>query len=637
MPLLCLSVLLGSLMSAPSVVGQPDDTNLSGAIFTQWNIAELEADLDDFFTQQMALHFEEENIAAATVAVVRADQLVYAEGFANADIELDSPIDPQNSLFKAGSVSKIFTWTAIMQLVEEGLISLDADVNEYLSDFKIASNFEEPIRVRHLMDHTSGFEDGTFGYRLPESEADLKPLAEAVAYRIPLRIRPPGQISSYSNYGTSLAGVIIENVSGMSFPVYMRSQIFLPLQMNNSSFREPAPERLQPMLTKSYSYDGDHFVAEQHQLLGLFAPAGSLTTSATDMAHFMIAHLQGGQFEGSRILQAATVALMHTRSFSHDSRLPGMAHGFQEMEVQGQRVLAHGGDTGNYHSLLALLPAYNAGLFVSYDNGGTESRMDLLRNFVARYIGEVEIENQPQPAGFAVRAPLFVGDYRLNRHNWSTFEKLLSLAFNIRVSTGGDGQLNVRGGGITGTYQEIEPFYFREIGSERRLVFHESGDNSIDQLFVSTLPFMAAYRAKWYQNRTFNLSLVSMGVLLSLAGLFASLFGRQAQWRTDKQLRTAHRTMLLNACLYLLFLTAFIGLFLTGYGSYAISVPRSMRLLLLLPYLMLVLSLVQLAFLRKVWQVQGWGILRRIHFTAFAVVFAALTWFYYYWNLYGFR
>src|SRR3990172_1351525 len=216
---------------------------LSRPVFSQPRSRE---DLEAFFDGVVAAQMRSHSIASATVSVVKDGELFFAKGYGYADREARRPVDPERTLFRPGSISKLFTWTSVMQLVEQGKIDLDANVNQHLSDFQIPDTFPEPITMKHLMTHTPGFEDGALGYLLIKSASDLVPLSASLAAHVPRRVRPAGAYSSYSNYGTALAGLIVANVSGMPFEEYVEKNIFEPLDMSRSTFREPLPERLAP-------------------------------------------------------------------------------------------------------------------------------------------------------------------------------------------------------------------------------------------------------------------------------------------------------------------------------------------------------------------------------------------------------
>ena len=317
------------------------------------------ADLEAFLDGLMAAHMPSQKIPAATVSVVKDGQLFFAKGYGFADREKKTLVVADRTLFRPGSISKLFTWTAVMQLVERGQIDLDTDVNTYLKSFQIPATYPEPITMTHLLTHTAGFEDGALGYLILKDEKGVRPLAEALEAHIPDRVRPPGTWSSYSNFGTALAGLIVEEISGLPFAEYIGKNILEPLSMNHSTFHEPLPEALAPDMAVGYRWKNGLYEPGFFEYVSNFAPAGALSSTATDMANFMIAHLQLGRFGDGRILEEATARQMHSRLFTADPRLPGMAHGFYESNIHGQHVIGHGGDTSFFHSDLALFTEQN--------------------------------------------------------------------------------------------------------------------------------------------------------------------------------------------------------------------------------------------------------------------------------------
>ncbi|HET6326325.1 MAG TPA: serine hydrolase domain-containing protein, partial [Planctomycetaceae bacterium] len=153
-------------------------------------------DLEAFFDGALMVQLESKHIAGAVVAVVVGDKLVFSKGYGYADVETGRPVDPQTTLFRIASVSKLFTWTAVMQLVEEGKLDLDADVNVYLkgTGVQIPPAFGKPITLKNLLTHSAGFEDRPIG--LFAHQPSDKPLAESLKNDIPARVRPPGTLSA---------------------------------------------------------------------------------------------------------------------------------------------------------------------------------------------------------------------------------------------------------------------------------------------------------------------------------------------------------------------------------------------------------------------------------------------------------
>ncbi|MBO0722048.1 MAG: beta-lactamase family protein, partial [Blastocatellia bacterium] len=246
-------------------------------------------DVTVFFDALLPLLIRRDEIAGAVVAVVKDGRVLFAKGYGYADVAARRPVSADATLFRVASISKLFTWTAVMQLVEQGKLDLDRDVNLYL-DFQIPATYPQAITLRHLMTHTPGFQMASPDHsRWPGT--DLLPLKEYLLKYLPPRIFPPGSTPAYSNYGAALAGYIVQRVSGQPFEEYVAEHIFRPLGMAHSTFVQPLPNALKPMMSQGYGLASES--AGQFFLVP-GSPAGSLYTTATDMARFMLAHLKDG-------------------------------------------------------------------------------------------------------------------------------------------------------------------------------------------------------------------------------------------------------------------------------------------------------------------------------------------------------
>src|SRR4051794_37659313 len=262
------------------------------------------------------------DIPGGVVVVVKDGQVLTERGYGYSNVAKKTKVDPKNTLFRPGSISKLFTWTALMQQVEQGKVDLNADVNKYI-DFKIPPYQGKPVRVIDLMTHTPGFEEAVKDL-ITLNEKDAVPFDALLKRWVPNRIYAPGTTPAYSNYGASLAGYIVQRVSGEPFDAYVARHIFAPLGMQHATFTQPLPAGLKPLMSEGYVSGKDkpygyEFVSA--------APAGSLAATGEDMGRFMIAHLQNGEYNGQRILQPATAQLMHSRANTPFPHLDGMAHG----------------------------------------------------------------------------------------------------------------------------------------------------------------------------------------------------------------------------------------------------------------------------------------------------------------------
>lgn len=489
------------------------DGNKVGSVASLDDRQILGAFIDGVMAGQMAkTHF-----AGATVSVVVGDEIAFSKGYGHADVENDVDVDAATTMFRIGSVSKLFIWTAVMQLVEDGKIDLDEDVNTYLADSGVAvpATFGQPITMNHLISHTAGFEDYVTGL-MGDSHLALKPIDAVMKSEMPRRVRPPGDLASYSNHGCLLAAVVIEQVSGISWETFVAERILAPLEMENTLLEQPPKDQMPKNLSVGYTYNAEanEFESEDFEYI-LPAPAGCIDASADDMARFMIAHMNSGKFKEASLLKPETVAQMHSRSHWHDDRIDAMCHGFWERHQNGVRILEHGGDTNLFHSQLAILPEQKVGLFVSYNTGhATQTREELLGAFLDRYF-PVERDKLDPPKDFGNRAGRFAGSYKMLRYDHSTFAKLMMIFQVVPVAIDDDDRLSIAGK----SFVEVEPLKFKEEHGQRTVVFRENEAGKVTHLFLNNAPAIALQKMEWYESPYFHLGLFVGCVLLFLSAI----------------------------------------------------------------------------------------------------------------------
>ena len=478
------------------------------------NVADLEAFLDGI----MAIQLADKHIAGATISVVVDDKLFFAKGYGFAEVAAQKPVSAEATMFRIASVSKLFTWTAVMQLAEQGKLDLDADINKYLTDFKVPETFPQPITLKNLLTHTPGFEDqfiGLFAHSPNTSET----LGEILARELPTRVRGPGQLASYSNHGTALAGYIVSQVAGMPWEDYIEKNILEPLDMHHTTVRQPPEDKLPADLSKGYKFVRGKFQEEGFEYVPT-APAGVMSASAGDMAKFMIAHLQNGRYESTRILQEDSARKMRETLFTHDDRLEGMAYGFMRATYNGEHILHHGGDTLLFHSFFVMLPERGTGFFVSYntDTAGGRPRTELMEAFLDRYYPATS-KTAPEPlAGFSDRAARYTGTYCGIRRSYTSVAKLGALLNAAKVTADGE-TLVVSGGSSPKRYFEIAPLVFRQEGGQETLVFGEDAKGNVTQLFFGNNPAGALVRLPWYETPNFTIALLAIGGALLLSAI----------------------------------------------------------------------------------------------------------------------
>src|SRR5208283_4948827 len=354
----------------------------AGAIAThQLSPADLEAFLDGFVPYAL----KNADIAGLTLVVVKDGQILLKKGYGYADVKTNRPMDPDLTLVRPGSTSKLFTWTAVMQLVEQGKLDLDRDVNDYL-DFKVTSSFSKPITLRNLMTHRAGFEEGLKSILMYDPK-QLITTEDYLKHHQRPTLFPPGEVPAYSNYGAALAGYIVQRVSGEPFESYVQHHIYAPLGMTRSTFQQPAPEQFKAGLSQGYMTASEP--PRPFELI-ITAPAGSMSTTADDMAKFMIAYLQEGRYQDNRILKPGTVHQMFEPAVRQIDDVDVMGLGFFEENRNGHRVRGHGGDTIVFHTDLDLFVDDGVGIFFSLNSRGENDgvyaiRQALFDAFADRY------------------------------------------------------------------------------------------------------------------------------------------------------------------------------------------------------------------------------------------------------------
>lgn len=599
-------------------------------------------ELEVFLDSVMGENLEGDHIPGATVAVVKDGELLFAKGYGYADLKDREPVVAGETLFRVGSVGKPFTATAVMQLVEEGRLDLSADVNTYLEDFEIPDTYPKPITLHHLLTHTAGFEERVKGVYARNAD-DIRPLGEYLADDMPARVRPPGEFAAYSNYGVTLAGYIVEQVSGMPYDRYVEENILKPLEMHHTTTRQPPPPELAGNVSVGYTYQNGGYETEEFEFYNI-APAGSMSATATDMAKFMISHLQDGRYGDERILQEATAQEMHRRHFSNDPKVNGIGYGFMEMDRNGQRTVMHGGETSWFRTALWLFPEQDVGLFVSYNSaGGEEAREQLFDAFLDRYYPAPDPPTGKPPADFRERADRFTGSYWPTRAAQTTPEKLNALTQMRSVSVAGDGTLLTRPlRGDPQRWVEVRPLVFREVDGHGTLVFREDGQGRITHFFFDVPQTWAYVRLAWYETPAFHAGLLATSAVLFLSAIMVWPVGAFINARKGKAgspgLSRLARWLAGGA-------GALSVLYLIGYPL-ALSViarsnllelvygdPPLLRAMQVLPLLIIALAAAALAFTVVVWRRRYWGVAGRVHYTLVAAAGLAFVWFLYYWNL----
>ena len=470
---LCSLVLLSAAAFAldETVDGNGSGASVDGSDGARSAPELAQADLETWLDGLIPYALQTGDVAGAVVVVVKDGQVLLQKGYGYADVQAGKPVDPQRTLFRAGSVAKLVTDTAVMQQVELGKLDLDADINAYL-DFRIPDAFGKPVTLRNLMNHTAGFEELLRG--LMQSDPKAHQSIDAYLRETkPARMFPPGEAPSYCNYCLTLAAYIVQRVSGEAFDDYLDRRIFQPLDMQRSTFRQPLPEQFADDMSKGYEVASSE--PRYYELVGP-APAGSMAATGADMARFMIAHLQM-ESGGSPLLRPETARLMHTSVLRTAPPTHGNSLGFFERHRNGRRIIGHAGDTQFFHSDLLLFPDDNVGLFMSFNSAGKNGAVYRLRNalfdqFADRYF-PAPAPQAPTTATAVEHAREVAGLYASSRRAQTSFSVALTLLGQARVVARDDGALVIAElTGLNGqpkVWREAAPYVWREVGGQERL------------------------------------------------------------------------------------------------------------------------------------------------------------------------
>lgn len=589
----------------------------------------LESYLDEFIIKKMA----EYHIPGLVIVMVKDGAVFISKGYGYANLEKKIPVKPDETVFRAGSVSKLFTATAAMQLHEQGKLDLNTNVNEYLKLFKLEENYPKPVTMADLLTHTAGFRGRAFGV-LTRKESERRPLGEFLATNMPPRSLPPASVINYSNHGFYLAGHLVEVISGLPFDQYVADNILRRLGMNKSSFGRPA--ELLPFLAKGYSYrNGNHQVVPAEYPIPLSSPAGSLIATADDMARFMIAQLQGGHYGNQRILNESTCREMQKQQFTNDPRLPGACYGFYEYHDYNQRAILHDGDVSGFSSRLFLLPDRNLGFFVCNNTGNSRLRMELTDHLLSHYFHTAEkIFPAETVAGTKTEAKRLAGSYRTLRLGLDSFDKLSYSGAVLKITEK-----------TVSSWIEVKPRLFQVPKSKTRIAFREDQKGNIQYLFFDAQQMPIAYeKLAWYENYlrfphvwfgVFAIAFLCIGIIRPVFNRIRAR--RKPLIKTSRLVRYTQSSVAIISGIYFIFIAGFTPAFLLSEEKIAFGVPRLISALLVLPVMNLVLTAAFIILFIMTWKDKYWDLKKRMYYTLVALIFIGFALYINYWNLLGFQ
>ena len=585
-----------------------------------------DATLEAFVDGVVEAHRRGHHTPGVVVSVVKDGRVLFAKGYGFADAPAGRRADGDDSLFRIGSISKTFVWTAAMMLADRGLLDLDADVNDYLKDVEIPDAFGAPVTMNHLMAHRAGFED-SFGVYTHADDGSLS-LAEALTQNMPARVFPPGARTSYSNWGSALAAKVVEDVAGVPYETFLREEILAPLGMTATTLRAPAamPEALRARLSLGHDVEAQRGVEKSYIQIGAYAPIGAMAASAADMARWMRFHLGGGALDGTRLMSPQAHARMLSRRFNDRPDGVDLAHGFIAMPYGGTILYGHAGGTAAFLSNMMFSPELGVGVFVSQNAVNASGLVyELPALVMSRFLPGVA-PGAGRQAHTEDLTP-YVGSYLLNRRSFKDFEKLFAASAFANVAASEDGALLLSFGGETARYTPIGGDVFEDRYGGR-VAFGRSGAGAVthmtDDMGVHSLEKIGASGHP-----------LLFVAALAAAGFF-SLTTLAGAWR--RQGRGGPKNLmgqrlggfaLLAALVFFVFVGAltvvaigFTSVDFSNLPNYPFAVVHWVQAT---GYAVFAVSLLGLISLAPAWGRSGWSLWRKAHYSVFVLSLSLLS------------
>lgn len=522
-----------------------------------------------------------DHLAGMSIAVVRPDRALLTKGYGISALP-KRPVDADASLFRVGSLSKLFTYISAMQLVEQGKLDLDKPVNDYLApELQIPTDgFTGVIKLQDLLQHTAGFEDLALGHLFVKAPTPVLALDSYLVKYRPRRVREPGIEAVYSNYSVALLGSVIAKVSGQSFEDYVAEHIFDPLAMEHSTFKEPIELVTDPRqmsgalsadLVKGMRYKAGGFVEQAIEQIAQVSPAGGLSTTAADMGQFARALLNDGSLQSVTILKPETLKAMQTSCFRNgksadksasDITNPGVqpiCSGFLTQDFGKFRGYGHGGATLNFHTAFVTIPELSLGVFVSINtDNGREPAQQIARQ-VVRYLAPAAIAAAPTPVVLSAdqqAQPL--GSYLSNRRAFFGFQGLVTSLTGITVGSAGkqwpQGSLSIESGGSTEVFLPISPLIYQHHESGAVVQFAQKTGAGVTG-FASSTGISTSIKLSAWTHPLLLLGVLGFAVLIAIFSWFSAYAGLGSDRRPG--LLGVKSLSLLNALLAIATMIAF--------------------------------------------------------------------------------
>ena len=584
------------------------------------------------------------HIPGAVITIITDSSEVFYKGYGNSNFEAEIPVDADKTLFRIASITKTFTSTAVMQLVQEGKLDLHKDIRNYLPDDDFDFLSDMPITLHHLLTHTAGFDltDTGDAALVPEK---IIPIEEMARRHMPDRIYEPGDVHSYSNFGYTLIGYIIQEVSGIPYEDYIRTKILQPLNMVHTGIRQPLPEPYKTNLSKSYVWkDGQRELTRDYTNT---LPGGGIISSAKDMANYMLMHLNGGKLNDVELLGPDQHKILISQHYGSRNTPYGVCYSFFENRWTGRRSIEHSGGQLGFVSLMVLIPETGTGIFITQNNrkeaGGF--RYDLTRAILDTLIGykKNNFDSIVSPKEFDAIAKNYTGVYKQMNYPKNSFEKLARLfgmfSTEYKIEYDGAGSLTTYGDSFVHVGDHL--FRLNKANTDYTLEFFPDETGMSQRLMNGTSSYE---RISWFQKKRVQQGFFIPSIFLLLLFVLSRPIGRLIRKARKKQITSSLNSKRLRKWLYgtaLLVVGGALGLVmhflifrdqLSDYG-----VPLSMKIVFVICSAGFILAILSPYFLWKNWSLKELRIKNKIMNTVIIIAIVLVSIMFYTYNLIGFQ
>jgi CubicO group peptidase (beta-lactamase class C family) len=531
---------------------------------------------DGVFVSQMMEH----KIAGLTFSLISGDSIEVIRSYGYSNAEAGRRVD-ENTSFKIGSISKLFVWVAVMQLVEDDKLDINKPINDYLTGFRLPESYK-PVTMKHLMSHTPGFEEKLLNL-FSQSHEDLPDLESYLAENLPLQIFEPGSVFAYSNYGVALAAYVVEQIAGIPFNDYLDENIFGRLGMHQTTFRQPAGFVITENKSRGHVFRQGKLVSPFDEFVIPY-PAGSAVSSAHDMIIFMNALLKPEIETEIPLLQEETIKKMFTTLHTPHPLVPGMGYGFFRMQYKGLDLFWHGGDTYFFHSAFVLVPEKNTGIFLSSNTG--ENGFFYVNQFLHLLdylfnLDEYPVINRGRSNGFEQ----YAGRYSVSRRNEGDFTKIFNMFMGVDVKAVPEGLLVAIPGILTELFRPVNGDGLFMAG-DNRLIIEKDEKGRVSRAVISHFPVVEMQAMSWREGIVFNVTLLLLALLISVKSIICTFVHF---FKKSKAKNQGFKWFMVPAgILIILFFVLFFGRF-AGMEQILFPNLKGFKIILTLPLVSLIL------------------------------------------------